>query len=179
MKSRTRRLWATVLVLPLAASPNMSKAQDVAVVGDDKVKVYQSEGHYEYNRDGIPLIGVITSQVDSKRVKFTTCSNNTLDVSLDQLRRSKARCPNKPRHPGTWTADASTIVPIFKAKSGGAMDVKFDGKMQRVTDLPAEYEKYFWRAKSGALLGYAFKGEDGQKSIVILKESAPYSPEQK
>jgi hypothetical protein len=154
---------------------SVSHAQDTATLGTEVVKVYQGEGYYEYNSDGVPLIGVIATRMNNNRVKFTTCTNRTLELDFDRLKLSKAKCPAGRRHQGIWSVDANEMAPVFKVGNGPTpMKVRFDGKIQQI-DLPDAYKGRVSPVKPDGLIGYAFKDSDGKKSLMILLLSEPSS----
>lgn len=163
--------------LPLAVLTwlvyGIGHAQDTATLGTEIIKVYKGEGYYEYNTDGVPLIGVIATRMDNNRVKFTTCSNRTLELDLNQLKRSKAECPADRKHGGIWTVNANNIAPVFKVGDNPTpTKVRFDGKIQHF-GVPDEYKQSISSAKSGGLIGYAFTDNDGKKSLMIFKSGEP------
>ncbi len=132
-------------------------------------KVYKAEGHYEYNKDGVPLLGLVTARLNNDRVKFTMCNNTTVEVALRELKTSAAKCPGKMRDPGPWTTASKTIIPLIKTESSPTtMMVKFEGKNLDLSSLPVSYKETIVNAKAGDWVGFAFTGEDGKKSIGIL-----------
>jgi hypothetical protein len=134
------------------------------------VKVYKAEGHYEYNSDGVPLLGIVTERLAKDRVKFTMCNNATIEVDFKKLKNSNARCSGKRRDDGPWTTASKAIVPLIKAESGPTMTViKFEGKNVDLSSLPLLEKDIISRAKAGDWVGYAFTSEDGKKSMAILK----------
>jgi hypothetical protein len=146
----------------------VSYAQDTATFGTETIKVYRAEGYYEYNSDGVPLIGIIATRMDNNRVKFVTCNNRSLELDFNRLKLSKARCPAERRHPGIWSVDANKIAPVFKVGNNPTpMKVRFDGKIHQI-GLPDSYKGPVSIARPDGLIGYAFKDSDGKKSLMIL-----------
>lgn len=155
----------------------VSGADDIpwAVFVADYSILKAEKAYYEYNTDGVPVLGLVTNRTDKNRWKFTMCNNTTLDVDPKQLHKSEATCPTKRKVIGPWTAASKTISPLI-IRTG--MDptnaiIEFDGKKINLQSMPIDYRKAVSRAKNGDLLGVAFTGEDGKKSIAILTDEYP------
>lgn len=156
-----------VLIVGMSAFCNVGHAQDISVIGF--VKVYKADGHYEYNKDGVPVLGLVTARLNNDRVKFTMCNNATVEVAFRELTSSAAKCPGKMKDPGPWTTASKTIIPLIKAQSGPTtMMVKFEGMNIDLSGLPVSYKDTILKAKTGDWVGFAFTGEDGKKSLGIL-----------
>src|SRR5262245_21427387 len=93
----TRCWWRTImethnlpislfaLVVGLLISCKIGHAQDFSSF---IARITKAEGHYEYNEDGVPVLGLITAVLSPTRVKFTFCSNKTMEVDRKQLKSS-------------------------------------------------------------------------------------------
>jgi len=166
------KLQRLVVISVAAGALNDAIAQ---VAGIDGVPIYSIEAaHYEFDSGGVPLVGLITAAVAADRVKFTTCTNKTIEVDRNRLTKSKANCFRKPKDPGPWTAQSNSIYPIVRAGSGATPWVALDGRNVSLENLvSARSYKYLSAAKVGEVVGVAFTTEDGRKAIAILSEPTP------
>ena len=167
---RCRRQPVYGLIAGIFLSFGVCSAEDITVAGFDRV--YKAEGVYEYNKDGVPILGLVTARVGLDRVKFTMCNNVTMEVEFKQLKASGAKCPGKTKDPGPWTWASKSIFPIVKASGTMSAMVTFQGKDIDLSGLPGTYKDSILKAKAGDFVGYAFT-EDGKKSLGLLTPSAP------
>jgi hypothetical protein len=168
-----RRLGvACALTVGMAFACDMGRAEDFSVANFDRIEM--AKGLYEYNKDGVPILGLITTRMSNDRVKFTTCTSITMEVAFRQLKSSGAKCPGKNKDPGIWWTWASnTIMPLIKTGRGTmASMVKFNGKDIDLSGLSDDYKASLSDAKVGDWVGYAFKGDDGKKSLVLFAPTA-------
>lgn len=151
------------LVVGLLISCKTGHAQDFSSF---IARITKAEGHYEYNEDGVPVLGLITAVLSPTRVKFTFCSNKTMEVDRKQLKSSPRKCEQR-KPDDIWTA----VVPLIKTKSDATSTmVTFQGKNIDLTKVPgaANYTETVAKAKPGDWVGYVFTAEDGSKSAAIL-----------
>jgi len=155
-------LCFTAVMLPEA------KAQNTIVLGDEKWAVYSAKGHYQYNKDGVPLLGLIVTQKGDE-VDFSLCSNKIIKVKFKELVPTPAKCSQGPSDPGPWRTGSKNIQYVVKANSDPSSTiVRLGGKPVDLGTLPTSYLSVFMGAKAGDTVGFAFTGEDGKPSLGIL-----------
>ncbi len=155
------------IIVAFVFSCSVGHAEDITVAGFDRV--YKAEGFYEYNKDGVPILGLVSARVSNDRVKFTMCNNTTMEVDPKQLKSSGAKCPGTTKDPGPWTWASKSIQPVVKVASGTTTAmVNFQGKDIDLSGLPGSYKDWLSKAKAGDWVGYAFT-EDGKKSLAIVQ----------
>lgn len=156
----------TVLMLPEA------QAQNTVVLGNQQWIVYKAQGHYEYNKDGVPLLGLIVTQKGDD-VDFSLCSNKIIKVKFKDLKSTTAGCSRGPSDPGPWRSGSKYIEYFVKANSDPSSKVvQLGGKAVDLGTLPALYTTSLMDAKAGDPIGFAFTGEDGKPSLgIIVKPS--------
>lgn len=164
MKKEVRQCLAA-LTMAIVQGAMAADVQDIA--GGRFLRVLQAKAYYEINQDGVPLLGLITGELTGNRVRFTTCSDVTVEVERERLRISKATCPLKIKDYGPWVVEGRGIVPVMKAAASSPTVVKFEGK---AVDLRGwTYVKDpIASAKVGDLVGYAFTDDNGKKSLIVL-----------
>jgi hypothetical protein len=151
-----------------------AQAQDAttAVAG---YRLYKLAGLYEYNSDGVPLLGFVTQgtnsgwKMDNDKVNFTTCNNTTIEVDFNKLKATSAACPPPKKDPGPWTANSNDIVPVLKAAGmvPSELQVVFAKERLTIFELPTDLKGYLMNAKVGQQVGFAFTDVDGKKSIAM------------
>jgi hypothetical protein len=167
MKTHTLLISLSALIVGVLISCKLVHAQDVSSLF---VKFTKVDGHYEYNKDGVPVLGLITNVLSETRVKFTFCSNETIEVERKQLKLSPRKCEQR-KNDDIWTTQSKTLVPLIKAKSNGTSAmVTFQGTSIDLTkqQAAANYTEPVLKAKPGDFVGYVFTGEDGRKSAAIF-----------
>lgn len=151
----------------------------VAVAGSspcfaaDLSMVYPAEGYFEYTKDGASTLGLITSVVTKGKVRFTTCTNKTVEVVQRDLRPSKAKCDIRPPSDGLWQVK---LDPVYKS-NGDTSNTKvvFRGEVIDLKTIKG------WSAagisvrnsQSGEPVGFVFTDMSGSKAIAILKGEKP------
>lgn len=167
MRSSTCLRFITACVSGLAFVA--AQAQPISVAG---FRVYKVTGHYEYNIDGVPLLGIVTLILPNNKVKFTTCSNKTLELDFKELNASPATCPPPKKENGPWTAYSKELVPLIKAdadpKGASGFHVMFQNEKLDLLNLPTAYKGHLAKAKVGDRVGFAFTDDDGKKSIAVI-----------
>jgi hypothetical protein len=152
-------------------------AQELALVNVGRF--FKADAYYEYNKDGVPLIGLVTARLKSDFVKFTSCNNDTIEVDFKELKLSIAPCPPVPNDPrkrdyGPWKTTTKSIAPLIKVETGSnSAVVKFEDQDLDLSGLPTSYKQFLSIAKAGEPVGYVFTGDDGQKSLAILSGPPP------
>lgn len=170
MRSSTCLRFITACVSGLAFVAAQAQPQPVSVAG---FRVYKLTGHYEYNIDGVPLLGIVTLNLPNNKVKFTTCNNKTLELDFKELNATTATCPPPKKDYGpSWTAFSKEIVPLFKAdadpKGASGFHVMFQNAKLDLLMLPTDYKGHLAKAKVGDRVGFAFTDDDGKKSIAVI-----------
>ena len=94
------------LTIAVALSSNIGRAQDYTVAGFERVN--KAEGLYEYNEDGVPVLGLVTGRTSNDRVKFTMCNNVTMEVDFKQLKSSGGEMSWEKQ--GPWHMDLGVEV---------------------------------------------------------------------
>ena len=127
-------------------------------------------------KDGSATLGLVTERLPNDRAKFVMCDNKTVEVSLKDLRQSKARCDHKPKGGGPWFASSNELAPIYRYTADpGNTKVVYQGQVVDSKSLKA------WNslgialpaAKANQPVGYAFKDSDGTKAMAILRDGSP------
>src|ERR1700675_4993888 len=148
MGACSRLSIACSLPVGMAFTCNFGSAQDISVANFDRIE--KARSLYEYNKDGVPILGLITTRLANDRVKFTTCTSVTMEVEFKQLKSSGAKCPGKIKDPGLWTWASNTIVPLIKTGRGAMSGmVMFNGKNIDLSGLPDDYKASLSDAKVG------------------------------
>ncbi|TEA71879.1 hypothetical protein [Allopusillimonas ginsengisoli] len=139
----------------------------------DFSKVYATEGYFEYKKDGAATLGLITSPVKEGKVKFTTCSNKTVEVVRTDLRSSTAKCDFRSPDDGLWPVKLDSV---YKVKSDATnTEVLIQGKvvdLKKIDGWPTAGIPVR-NGPPGEPVGYVFTDLDGSKAIAILKEEPP------
>jgi hypothetical protein len=167
MKTHNLPILVAALIVWILISCKIGDAQDTSAFIAKFTKV---DGHYEYNQDGVPVLGLITAVLSPTRVKYTVCSNKTIEVERKELKLSPRKCEQR-KPDDIWTA----LVPLIKTKSDATNTiVTFHGRNIDLTKLPAaaNYIETVSKAKPGDWVGYVFTAEDGSKSAAILDSPA-------
>lgn len=134
--------------------------------------LYVAEGHYEYAKDGSATLGLVTQRLSGERVKFTMCDNKTVEVSIKDLRASKARCDRKPKDSGPWVASTNELAPVYKFTADpSSTKVIFKGEIIDLKTVKA------WASlgislpatKASEPVGFVFKDSDGTKAMAIFR----------
>lgn len=177
MANRNRQFSLGAIIIGFFLSSDVIGADNISwgeFVADFSIRKAEKV-YYEYNSDGVPVLGLVTNRTNKNLWKFTMCNNTTLDVDPKQLHKSEATCPRQRRSIGPWTAKSKTISPLIIKTGTDSTNpiVEFDGKKINIQSMPIDYKKTIARAKDGDLFGVAFTGEDGKKSIVILTDEQP------
>ena len=150
------------------------QAQNTIVLGNQQWTVYKTPGpgHYEYNKDGVPLLGLIVTQKGDD-VDFSLCSNTIIKVKFKELKSTTARCSRGPSDPGPWRSGSKNIEYFFKANSDPSSKVvQLGGKPVDLSTLPTLYTSVLMDAKAGDPVGFTFTGEDGKPSLGFIAK--PY-----
>ena len=165
MKTHKLAILLSIALLGVFIPFNLVHAQDIAAIF---AKAFKVDGHWEYNEDGVPILGLIIKVINPSRVEFKFCSNKTKEIDRAQLTQSTRKCEPPKKPDDIWTG----LVPLIKTKSDerGAT-VTFQGKNIDLTKLPgmANYTATVTKAKPGDWVGYVFTAEDGSKSAAILE----------
>lgn len=138
--------------------------------------LYAFEGYFEYTKDGAATLGFITSPIKEGRVKFTTCSNKTVEVMRTDLRSSKAKCDSRQPDDGLWQVKHdfdSKLDSVYKLK-GDTSDTKvvIQGKvidLKKIQGWPTAGIS-IRNAPLGEPVGYAFTDLSGSRALAILKD---------
>jgi hypothetical protein len=163
---------AALVALTCAATQGAAAADaQIATPARHFARVLTADAYYEYNGDGVPVLGLVTGQLAGDRVKFTTCTDVTVEVEFKRLRKSEATCSTRGREPGPWAENGSGIVPLVKASASSPTVVRLKKQSIDLWSVPGVREA-LTGAKAGDLVGYAFTEESGGKSLVILDPNA-------
>jgi hypothetical protein len=68
MKIHKLPIQLIALIIGVLISCTLGHAEDASSFA----KVITVDGHYEYNKDGVPILGIVTASLPAKLVKFTT-----------------------------------------------------------------------------------------------------------
>jgi hypothetical protein len=155
-----------VIVFCQLIAPPSLRGEDVA---NWEGSVQKVKGHYEYDKDGVPLLGLITAELKNNRVKFTTCSNTTIEVSSNELKPTLASCPNSAPGQGPWNAESRNVVYLVKGAPGSStVQTKVGGSKISLSRLPEADRKLVAEAKPGDTVGIKFTASDGKPTIGLF-----------
>ena len=66
METRELPILSHAFIIGIVVLCNVANAEDITIAGFDKV--YKVDGFYEYNKDGVPILGIITARMSNYRV---------------------------------------------------------------------------------------------------------------
>jgi len=163
-----------VLGVTMAAGP--AQAETPAQPKDIQMVVVSPGGYFEYTKDGVPLVGLITRTLAAKKVSFTTCDNKTLEVALDQLQKSSRDCTpaggDVPFWRVGWTADSKTLGPVFRASSSDKVLIQNQEVDLKAISQWKTYAPPLPAAAKDEPIGFLFKDAQGRVGLTILDKAA-------